>query len=331
MPQEKKFANFLKNIGINIVLLLITGITVSMNNDNIKTENIFFVCSSVFCGSLVAWIIYLFVFNSNSEFNDLIEKYSERVNECQSHTNSLQEYCRKIVLKDNLFNLILDKYEIFNLEKNVLNNIEIIVMTSKFVLEKKIIKPIIVDNIRKGVLYDYLIPSDDRDTTDYIRTATIWWEDFKAMLTDKKICLELLDRSNKNEIVFSQDFNALLSRCKEFHEMQTNDQNYTVTENTLRKNILDYFKKKIQTYKINENYSFITIIMYQKDNTSNDWDVIIKLPTSDDNEEYTAYLVPDENQSEKQKLVKSIRRLCDVNQRAKKYDIFSQHKEDFKW
>ena len=330
MANDNKFVNFFKNIGINAVLLLVAWVS-GVLIPNVNPENAFFVSLSIFLGSIVAWLIYLFTFNSNREFNDFFEKYNVRLQDCQNHTNSLQEYCRKIDVKDNLLKLILDKQKILDLEKNVPNDTGIIVMTSKFVLEKGIVKPIIVDNIRKGVKYNYLIPDDNRDLTDYINTATMWWEDFRAMLTDKKICLELSNRSNKNENVFSQDFKALLTSCKEFHEMLVNDQNNTLTESTLKNNVLDYFKKKIQTYKIDAKYSFITIIMYKRSKINNEWDVIIKLPTSEANDEYTAYGVPDNNHVEKRKLVDSIQRLCDVNQRAKKYDIFSKHKENFKW
>jgi len=330
LPTGKEITNAIKSLGLTLVLIFLAGLMTFLANST-DAKIVIFVCLSIFLGSLTAWFIYLFSFNSNREINDMVEKYSARVHECQNHTNNLQEYCRKIEVKDNLLKLILDKRDILDLEKKVPNNTEIIVMTSKFVPEKGIVRPIIVDNIRKGVMYNYLIPSDDSDTTDYIKTTTMWWIDFKTVFTEKDECSRLLERSDKNDIVFSHDFNTLLSRCKKFHEMHKDDQNYTLIEDTLKTDIFIYFKKKIQTYKINEKYSFITIIMYLKDNISNDWDVIIKLPTSEDNDKYTAYLVPDENQSEKKNLVKSIRRFCDVHQGAEKYDIFDENEADFKW
>jgi len=327
LPTGKEIKNFIFSQSITLIVLLIAWISGVVNNMGAKI--VLSVCIPIFIGALVAWIIYLFTFHSNREFNNLIERYNARVQECQTHTNSLQKYCRYIELKENLLKLILDKQDISDLEKRVPNDTEIIVMTSKFVLEKKAFMSIIVNNIRKGVMYNYLIPSDDRNTTDYFKTAVIWWDDFKTMFTQKERCSELLERPAPKEIVFSRGFMDLLSRCKKFHEMQKDDQDYEEIKEALKNDIFDYFKGKIRAYKIDEKYSFITIIMYQKEANSINYDVIIKLPTSDNNEEYTAYLVPDKN--EKPNLVQSIRRFCDVHRGAERYDIFSQHKADFKW
>ncbi len=129
----------------------------------------------------------------------------------QDELVSLDEKVNKILLARN----ILDAAAITALESSVTHGNHIVVMTSKFNLDTDSLIPIILDNIRNGASYDYLVPgkrirgnftSNEHD--DFCKAVNNWWVKYKLDL----VAHSATDLSNKN---YSSDYLNIVQSVKE--------------------------------------------------------------------------------------------------------------------
>lgn len=278
---------------------------------------VFFIC-------LIAITITLFVslvkikfdnkfFAQNiQEFNqtcDFFSSYASTIepllHEIQNSTDDMSDVsdmALQVVEKINtlatqihLSEFILDEREITELEASVSEGYKIIVMTSQYKLDSGKLLQVILNNIRQGVIYEYLIPSEDEKNTfgekhdDFCKVVCGWWKQF---LKDYENHIKKFEQNN--DIVYSKDY------------MQLVENKLGIESDELK----DFFLEHVREHLIANEYSLVTIIMYQKGSlTGHEWEAIIKLPTvSSDN--YYAFKIPDEETKEKRNLIEAIEKLC---------------------
>lgn len=194
--------------------------------------------------------------------------------------------------KEKMAQYILTSDEISALEQNVCKNARIVVMTSKFQLDKGKLLKIILDNICKGAIYEYLVPNADTNMRDFKLVYTAWWKMFCDRISESE-CYEHAGYSD------------------EFLELRKKAANH---DNCVYDQALEYFKKHVVQKQISASNSLVTIIMYQQEpQPSTKWEIIMKLPTVSDDDTYYAFLVPEEEAAEKMILIRGVETLCFEN------------------
>lgn len=186
----------------------------------------------------------------------------------------------------SLAKYILDKLEIAELEKNVCGK-QIVVMSSKFALDTGDLQNIILDNLRKGIQYVYLIPEQDSMSYEmnlFNTMVTNWWKTLKDSFLKEKSKSFMCDE---------------YKRILKLVEFKKNEEALA--------QLKEYFCNHIKFVLIAKEYGIVTVVMYQRDNDFQ-WDTIIMLPISD-NDEYYAFQIPDAEGTEKKELEKKIQTL----------------------
>ncbi len=198
---------------------------------------------------------------------------------------------------------ILDEDQITALESSKQRDERIIVMTSKYHLDTGKLLKIILDNIKKGVIYQYVVPGEKtrgknsriigNHHSDFTLTYTNWWNSFKEDLLKEEVP-EIME-------TYHPDYQKLKEEAMHVG-LQLSD--------AVKEMAQKYFASHVQEFLVNKDYSLVTIIMYQKGAiTDHNYDIIMKLPTiSDDN--YYAFKIPDEEKVEKQNLSNIIEAFC---------------------
>lgn len=246
------------------------------------------------------------------EFNQSCESFSSYastieplLNKIQSSSNDMSDVSStalKVVEKINtlatqihLSEFILDEREITELEASVSESYKIIVMTSQYKLDSGKLLQVILNNIRKGVIYEYLIPSEDGGDAfgekhdDFCKVVCGWWKQF---IKDYENHIRRFEQNG--DIEYSKDYMQLVEKKLEIESDE----------------LKEFFLEHVREHIIANEYSLVTIIMYQKGSlTDHEWESIIKLPTvSSDN--YYAFKIPDEETKEKRNLIEAIEKLC---------------------
>jgi hypothetical protein len=72
----------------------------------------------------------------------------------------------------------------------------------------------------------------------------------------------------------------------------------------IRENLKNMFKEQLPTYKLDKNLFFVTVAMYELE--TGNWKAIIKLPTENQEENFTAFCVSDANEKEKEAFIDNI-------------------------
>lgn len=200
-----------------------------------------------------------------------------------------------LVSQTHLSKYILDERQITKLEESVGGGYKIVVMTSQYKLDSGKLLQIILNNIRKGVIYEYLIPNEKGASSfgekheDFCKVVCEWWKQF-------------LRDYEKHTRTFKQNEYSLYGR--DYIQLVENRLDSECEE------LKDFFLEHVKEHIIANEYSLITVIMYQKGNlTAHEWEAIIKLPTVS-NDNYYAFKVPDEETKEKRNLIEAIERLC---------------------
>lgn len=225
------------------------------------------------------------------EFSKKVKVFSQGISQLTSQVNQL-----------TLSKYILDEDQITSLESGVSCGKRIIVMTSKFHLDTGKLLQIILNNIKKGAIYQYIIPGESKGKgqklkirgthhADFTEAYELWWKLFQ----------EDLGRDEPLEILSSYD-----SKYQELKRRVLDGGNVSL----VKEDAQEYFSNHVQEYLVSTEYSLITVIMYQKDGfIAHNYDIIIKLPTvSDDN--YYAFKIPDEEKVEKKNLTDIVEAFC---------------------
>lgn len=229
--------------------------------------------------------------NFKSDFAHIIDEFSANISQLDFEVKQLV-----------LSKYILDEDQITALESSKQKDERIIVMTSKYHLDTGKLLEIILNNIKKGVIYQYVVPGEKtrgknsrirgHHHDDFIITYTNWWDSFKKDLLIKEPP-EIME-------TYHPDYQKLKEEALQGLQLS----------NAVKEMAQKYFAAHVHEYLVNKDYSLVTIIMYQKGVvTDHNYDIIMKLPTvSDDN--YYAFKIPDEEKVEKQNLSNIIEGFC---------------------
>lgn len=267
---------------------------------------ILFVCLGIFfvgtlflaCVSTVA-LLRLKVLDQNIKVDayKTIEEFSQKTVDFSLSINKLNSQINQLTLSEH----ILDEEQITALESGMFCGGRIIVMTSKFHLDTGKLVQVILSNIKKGVIYQYIVPGkraggqskriSGNHHADFTFAYTHWWELFKEDL----FCAE------SPETVSTYD-----PKYQELKKFALDVRDFSQIEDAAK----EYFSEHVQEFLVSTEYSLITVIMYQKGvSTDHNFNIIIKLPTvSDDN--YFAFKIPDEEKVEKKNLSDIIEAFC---------------------
>lgn len=242
------------------------------------------------CSSSIALIRFKFKENSLKEnANEKIQELSDNIMLLNSEVSHIK-----------LSKYILNEEQITKLESSTIDGSKIVVMTSKFHLDSGKLLKIIINNIKKGIIYQYIVPGEfidgkihGMDHNDFKTVYLNWWSIFLD---------DLLINEEENEIKkYNRDYQTIKRKALSLGKSQFNK-----IKNEAKK----YFEKHVEEYLVGNGYRLVTIIMYQKGlSTQHNYDIIMKLPTvSDDN--YYAFKIPDEEKIEKKGLIEIIESIC---------------------
>ena len=211
------------------------------------------------------------------------EMLAETLEKIERSTNLLASESQKTVMANH----ILNGSEISELESRTVGGARIVVMTSQFHLDKGKLLRIIVRNICKGVIYEYLIPEDLAYKRDFQIVYRGWWNSFIETVS-----------SEEAEEEFAED-------CRKLKKLSSTN------KGQFKRKAREYFKRHVRELPISKEHRLVTVIMYQQEvQPSDKWEVIMKLPTVTDDDEYYAFRVSDEERKEKQDLIRNIENLC---------------------
>jgi hypothetical protein len=243
--------------------------------------------------------------NNNDTYSGYNTNHSAIKNEMENITKTLASQVGQLndeVTKLLLSDYIIDEKKITELESDVKEGARIVVMTSKFHLDKGKLVHIILENIRRGVEYQYLVPGEKTregsitgtNHRDFCQVVKGWWAQFKSDINTYKDINEI---EGKNY-------------CSDYNEVAKKAINGDGDRNEIFKETLRYFENHVKEYLISKNHSLVTVIMYQQEPApSSEWEIIIKLPTVTDNN-YYAFKIPQEKGEEKTNLINSIESFC---------------------
>lgn len=245
------------------------------------------------CVSLVA-LVRLKLIEQNIKIDA-----SKKINELTDSVTCLKSEVNQLTLSK----YILDAEQIIKLESSIASEGRIIVLTSKYHLDTGRLLGIILNNIKRGAIYQYVVPGEKinrknakilgRHHEDFVVTYTGWWNIFK----------EDLFRDEPGEIISS--YHSEYQKLKK-SALSLGSSNFDM----IKENAKKYFSAHVQEFLVSVDYSLVTIIMYQKGSkTDHNFDIIMKLPTVSDGN-YYAFKIPDEEKVEKKNLSDIIESFC---------------------
>ncbi len=125
-------------------------------------------------------LIYLF-FSRNKEdaFQDKSLNLLNRLDEINNSGHALDHYIEKMkqALKGTIGESVIDYKELIRLENSVEDNSEIWIMTSALQLETDSeMGKVIRNNLKRGVIYRYLIPMEDAKVQDRMKDLINVWK-----------------------------------------------------------------------------------------------------------------------------------------------------------
>lgn len=253
----------------------------------------FFIVGILFiaCASIVALVrVKILDQNLKDDANRTIEELSSNVSQINDQVNQL-----------TLSKYILDEEQITALESGMFCDGRIIVMTSKFHLDTGKLLQIILNNIKRGAIYQYIVPGQKSRGknkkisgtyhVDFTHAYTHWWNLFKQ------------------DLLYTETPDILSTYHPDYQKLKKDALNAGDIED-IKKDAQLYFSAHVQEYLVSTDYSLVTIIMYQKGAiTDHNYDIIMKLPTISDGN-YYAFKVPDEEKAEKRSLSDIIEGFC---------------------
>ena len=220
--------------------------------------------------------------------NDNILKFDTAINGNVQKFNDSIHKLNVSITQFTLSEYILDKQKISELEGNVGKNKKIIVMSSKFGLDCGELQNVILDNLRKGIQYIYLIPEEDSkelEMTFFREMVENWWNMMSHSF-----------QKDKPKAFMCDEYKGILK---------------TAVEKSKEEALLElkaYFCRHISYVTIAKEYGIVTVVMYQKEDAFLKWDTIIMLPISD-NDDYYAFRIPGAEGAEKRELERKIQTL----------------------
>ena len=211
--------------------------------------------------------------------------YINNKNQIQS-TNQDREELSKIIEKlkhtsqlTDLLKYVCGSIKLMSIEGSVGNNDhddqKVFVQSSKFELETTNSEffLMLINNLRKGVQYYYLIPKYDNKLQyeSFYEMVISWWNEYSKFLYDKNYCTKI---NNERKSCWQKRYIRYVETASDFWR----DRNTSKTQwKSLYMNVFNLFKERLFVYTANESLFYIVTAIYQVE--PNKWKAIVKLPT----------------------------------------------------
>lgn len=116
--------------------------------------------------------------NESSRINSVLGESANTIVKQKTILSNLQISLNtfKQIMADHLGDSLVNHEDLAHLEANVKPNSEIWILTSSMQLEATELENIILDNLKKGVTYKYLIPLEDKFNLSRFKTLARQWQ-----------------------------------------------------------------------------------------------------------------------------------------------------------
>ena len=185
---------------------------------------------------------------------------------------------------------IINKKKLMEIEKNVPMGTDIIILSSKYKLDEEF-KPIVINNIKKGIVYKYIVSGANSTSPKHIRFLQVvesWYSAYKESF------------NNRQQQIYKQSANRKKGNGRQITIQADIDYN-------------EQFYEHIQEYSSPFDNDLLTIMLYRKKDGNYNYDVIVNLPS--EKKEYYSYRLSD-NSSETGDLIDSILSICKEEKRC---------------
>lgn len=170
---------------------------------------------------------------------------------------------------------IINKKRLLEIEKDVHPGAEIIILSSKYKLDEEY-KSLIINNIRKGVTYKYIVAGIKESSASHVQFMHIvdsWYLEYQASLVNEKGIASIRKKQKKSKNPADPE--------KEFY---------------------DHVKEYCSPF----SYNTLTIVLYQNKPGSSVYQAVVNLPADDG---YYSYVLP-ENHAETNIIIDGVISMC---------------------
>lgn len=237
-----------------------------------------------------------FTSNCNKNCADIqvqMNKLEEKNKFIESYVNIFSQDIDKLyglVAEMEIAGSIINKKKLMEIEKNVPKGTDIIILSSKYKLDEEF-KPIVISNIKKGIIYKYIVSGANSSSPKHIRFLQVvesWYSAYKDSFIDGQ------------QQIYTRSINKRRGKAKQIA---------TTTEIDYDKQFYDH----IQEYPSPFENDILTIMLYRKKTGNYNYDVVVNLPS--EKKGYFSYKLSD-NSSETGDLIDSILSICKEEKRC---------------
>jgi len=186
-----------------------------------------------------------------------------------------------VIINRKIAGRIINTKRLMEIEGNIPSGSEIIIFSSKYKIDKEY-KPLIINNIRKGVTYKYIVSGVKQSSyshLQFIKVVKSWYDCYQALTQNERV------------------YGGKKKGAKNF--LPTTKHNLTVSE--------EEFFACVKEFCSPFAHDTLTVMLYQKEPGSNTYQVIVNLP-ADKGETYS-YILP-ENHTETNMIIQGIISIC---------------------
>lgn len=278
---EKHFELLLGALIVMIFLIIITFVVISIG-----------LCIALLCSP------------SLGDFTENLSNCKENCSDIHLQMNELEE---KNKFMDNYINIfsqdidklyglvaemeiagnIINKKKLMEIEKNVPKETDIIILSSKYKLDEEF-KPIVINNIKRGIIYKYIVSGANVESPKHIRFLQVvesWYSAYKESINNREQLDYIVSKQRKSK--GRQMVRSTVDYDKQFYE-------------------------HIQEFPSPFENDILTIMLYRKKSGNYNYDVIVNLPS--EKKGYFSYKLSD-NSSETGDLIDSILSICKEEKR----------------
>jgi hypothetical protein len=266
---------------------------------------------------IVTLVVATLVFSKdrNEEIRGVIENQPQTCKEIQKNLVAIQNaagHLQSVLVGSVVEKSVMSGNEVDSLEASVTNGKRIIIFTSKFILEgKDEFSKVIIQNFRKGVKYEYLIPdasSSPQGALDkYWDCVKSWYDSFSCFLANVEAAQKLLGEATSLGSV--SEWNSAYKKLIDDFILASSKQGVQRNKEIkrIRAAAQKLFCSQMQQFALEPSLFFVTVAMYQQPDYK--WRAIIKLPTEKPEENFVAFSLDHANITERDSFFSSIQSL----------------------
>ncbi len=236
------------------------------------------VCSIiVLLGIMLYTIIRLLINQKDNKYESVINEFGQIAVDMRKTANDLGKVSATVKANTDVYGYVCGSNELRELEGSVgdcveVDNPKIYVRSTKFFLETtdSSFGNMLQDNLRKGVVYYYLIPEYDVQTLyePFNNMVLEWWKQYSSFLKSKRECSAV---SSKKSGKWDKNYVRALDKASGYYGKKQADWEGLINS------VFELFKERIKVFTADECSFYTVTALYQVGR--NDWKAIEKLPT----------------------------------------------------